>query len=68
MTWWLAALLKHEVEPATHNPSHPMPQVDALLQAVSTESTHDRDTQHRPATFTHSGHLALARGLRRSIR
>jgi hypothetical protein len=68
MTWWLATLLKHEVEPATHDPLHPMPQVDALLQAVSTESTHDMDTQHRPMTFTHSEHLALARDLRRSIR
>src|SRR5262249_24703661 len=25
MTWWLATLINQEVEPATHNPAHPMP-------------------------------------------
>jgi 5-methylcytosine-specific restriction endonuclease McrA len=35
MTWWLAALITHEVEPAVQNPAHPAPQTSALLQEVA---------------------------------
>jgi hypothetical protein len=67
MTWWLATLLKHEVEPATHNPSHPMLQVDAILQAISTEPTHGTATGYGSESRTHAVHLAIARELRTSI-
>jgi 5-methylcytosine-specific restriction endonuclease McrA len=66
MTWWLAALINHEVEPATHNPSHPTPQVAALLQAVSIEPS--TSTQPRSGTPILSQPLAIARSLRGSIR
>ena len=48
MMWWLASLINHEVEPATQDPSHPMPQVTALLQAVAIES--NTDVRVRPLT------------------
>jgi hypothetical protein len=68
MTWWLATLINYEVEPATHNPSHPMPQLSALMEAVSIESGQDMDTQSRLSIDTSSQQLAIARSLRELIR
>jgi len=60
MTWWLATLINQEVEPATHNPAHPMPQLSILLQALSI------DTGAQPGAMlpTTSTQLATARSLR----
>lgn len=68
MTWWLATLINQEVEPATHNPSHAMPQVAVLLQALSIGSDQDRDTPSGPGIATSSQQLATARSLRELIR
>jgi hypothetical protein len=62
MTWWLATLINQEVEPASQNPSHPMPQVTALLQAVSSQSS--TGDQSRAETPAHSQPLTIARRLR----
>jgi hypothetical protein len=66
MMWWLATLINHEVEPATQDPSHPMPQVTALLQAVAIEP--NIDVRSRPETLVHAKSLAMARSLRELIR
>jgi hypothetical protein len=66
MTWWLATLINHEVVPATQNPSHPTPQVTALLQTVAIES--NMNVQSRPETLAYAKHLAMARSLQELIR
>jgi hypothetical protein len=66
MMWWLATLINHEVESAAQDPSHPMPQATALLQAVAIES--NTDVQSRPETLAYAKRLAMARSLLELIR
>lgn len=63
MVWWIAALINHEVEPATQNPSHDMPQISALLQEISTWPV-GAGAWSRQATKAISERLAIARDLR----
>jgi len=60
MTWWLATLINQKVEPATHDPSHPMPQLSILLQALFI----DTSAQSGAGIPTSSAQLATARILR----
>ena len=63
MTWWLATLINQEVEPAIHNPAHPMPQLSILLQALSIATS----AQPGAGLPTSSAQLATARSLRRLL-
>src|SRR5262249_30975367 len=60
MTWWLAPLINQEVEPSTNDPAHPMPQLSALLQALSL----DTSARSGAETRTASTQLATTRSLR----
>jgi len=60
MTWWLATLINQEVEPATRNPAHPMPQLSILLQALSI----DTSVQSGTGLPTSSAQFGTARSLR----
>lgn len=61
MTWWLASLINQEVEPATQNPSHLMPQLSALLQALSIDTGAARsEVSYRLCTACYCQKLARA--------
>lgn len=68
MTWWLAALINQEVEPATRSPSQSMPQVAALLQELVAWTGQETDPRSASGRLPHPNHLALARSLRQVIR
>ena len=66
MTWWLAALITHEVEPLIQNPSHRAPQLSALLQEVSAWSE-SMSTLPEYEASGHSQYHTSARSLLRFV-